>query len=71
MMEGMYNDEVPPLYAFGWVDEESQQVITPFAIPGGTSFLATGTWDTEYAGLQLARAGAEKYCRHERRRPCP
>lgn len=22
MMEGMYNDEVPPLYAFGWVDEE-------------------------------------------------
>ena len=32
MMEGMYNDEVPPLYAFGWVDEESQQVVTPFSI---------------------------------------
>lgn len=60
MMEGMYNDEVPPLYAFGWVDEESQQVITPFAIPGGTSFLATGTWDTEYAGLN-SLAEAEKY----------
>src|SRR5699024_6416937 len=51
MMEGMYDSEVPPLYAFGWVDEESQEVITPFAIPGGTSFLATGEWDTEYQGL--------------------
>ena len=60
MMEGMYNDEVPPLYAFGWVDEESQQVITPFAIPGGTSFLATGTWDTEYAGLN-SLVETEKY----------
>ncbi len=51
MMEGMYDDEVPPLYLFGWVDEASQQVIAPFSIPGGTSFLATGTWDTEYPGL--------------------
>ena len=51
MMEGQYDSETPPLYAFGWVDEESQEVITPFAIPGGTSFLATGTWDTEYPGL--------------------
>ena len=51
---------MPPLYAFGWVDEESQQVITPFAIPGGTSFLATGTWDTEYAGLN-SLAETEKY----------
>ena len=41
MMEGMYDDEVPRLYAFGWVDEENQQVVTPFSIPGGTSFLAT------------------------------
>ena len=55
MMEGMYDSEVPPLYAFGWVDEESQEVLSPIAIPGGTSFLATGTWDTEYMGLnQLA-----------------
>lgn len=60
MMEGMYGDEVPPLYAFGWVDEENQQVITPFAIPGGTSFLATGTWDTEYQGLN-SLAQTEKY----------
>ena len=51
MMEGQYETEAPPLYAFGWVDEESQEVITPFAIPGGTSMLATGTWDTEYPGL--------------------
>ena len=51
MMEGMYADEVPPLYAFGWVDQENQQVVSPFAIPGGTSFLATGTWDTEFPGL--------------------
>ncbi|MEE0845948.1 MAG: cytochrome ubiquinol oxidase subunit I [Eggerthellaceae bacterium] len=56
MMEGMYDSEVPPLYAFGWVDEASQEVISPIAIPGGTSFLATGTWDTEYMGLnQLAQ----------------
>ena len=60
MMEGMYGDEVPPLYAFGWVDEENQQVITPFTIPGGTSFLATGTWDTEYQGLN-SLAQTDKY----------
>lgn len=60
MMEGMYGDEVPPLYAFGWVDEENQQIITPFAIPGGTSFLATGTWDTEYQGLN-SLAQTDKY----------
>lgn len=51
MMEGMYEDEVPPLYAIGWVDEATQEVLAPFSIPGGTSFLATGTWDTEYRGL--------------------
>ena len=60
MMEGMYGDEVPPLYAFGWVDEENQRVIAPFAIPGGTSFLATGTWDTEYQGLN-SLAQTDKY----------
>lgn len=60
MMEGMYDAEVPPLYAFGWVDEESQQVITPFAIPGGTSFLATGAWDTEFLGLNEL-AETDKY----------
>lgn len=60
MMEGMYEDEVPPLYAFGWVDQEGEQVMAPFAIPGGTSFLATGTWDAEYEGLNTL-AQTEKY----------
>lgn len=35
MMEGMYDSEVPPLYAVGIVDEDNQEVIAPFAIPGG------------------------------------
>jgi len=60
MMEGQYDTETPPLYAFGWVDEESGEVIAPFSIPGGTSFLATGTWDTEYPGLNDL-AETEKY----------
>lgn len=50
MMEGMYETEVPELSAFGFVDEASEEAHT-FAIPGGTSFLATGTFDTEYPGL--------------------
>ena len=29
MMEGMYEDEVPPLYAIGWVDEVNERVIAP------------------------------------------
>lgn len=60
MMEGMYDSEVPPLYLFGWVDEENQELIAPLSIPGGTSFLATGTWDTEYLGLNEL-AETEKY----------
>lgn len=51
MMEGMYESEAPDLYLFGWVDEESQEVITLFSIPGGTSFLATGSFDAEFPGL--------------------
>ncbi len=50
MMEGMYNAEVPPLYLGGWVDQATQEVYA-IGIPGGTSFLATGTWDTEFEGL--------------------
>lgn len=61
MMEGMYESEVPPLYAIGIVDEENQEVLAPFAIPGGTSFLATGTWDTEYPGLNEL-AETEQFC---------
>ncbi len=50
MMEGQYETEAPELSAFGFVDEESQEAVT-LGIPGGTSFLATGTWDAEYPGL--------------------
>lgn len=51
LMEGLYDSDVPPLYLFGYVDEATQQVVAPFSIPGGTSFLANGTWDTEFQGL--------------------
>ncbi len=51
MMEGMYDSEAVALYAFGWVDEETGEVLTLFSIPGGTSFLASGSWDTVYPGL--------------------
>ena len=51
MMEGHFDEGSLPLYAFGWVDEENQEVITPFAIPGGTSFLADMDFSTEYPGL--------------------
>ncbi len=54
MMEGLYETEVPELAIGGVVDEQAQET-NAIAIPGGTSFLATGTWDTEYQGLnQLA-----------------
>ena len=49
-MEGQYADEVPPLYFFGYVDEQNQTVIGP-SLPGFTSFLATFTFDTVYPGL--------------------
>lgn len=59
MMEGAYNGEAMPLYAVGWVDEASQEVVAPLAIPGGTSFLASDTFDKEYPGLNdLAKSGA-------------
>jgi cytochrome d ubiquinol oxidase subunit I len=50
MMEGQYETGVPELSLFGWVDQTTQEAIT-LSSPGGTSFLATGTWDTEYPGL--------------------
>ena len=58
-MEGQYEDEVPPLYFFGWVNEDSQEVIG-LGLPGFTSFLATFTFDTEYPGLNTL-AKTEKY----------
>lgn len=50
MMEGLYETEVPGLAIVGGVDESSEE-LSALEIPGGTSFLATGTWDTEYPGL--------------------
>ncbi len=50
MMEGQYETEAPELSLFGFVDEEGEEAVT-LGIPGGTSFLATGTFDTEYPGL--------------------
>ena len=58
-MEAQYEDEAPPLYFFGWVDEENQTVIGP-SLPGFTSFLATFTFDTEYPGLNTL-AESEQY----------
>ena len=58
-MEGMYENEVPPLYLFGWVDEANQQTFGP-GIPGGTSFLANGNFETEYLGLNTL-AQTEQY----------
>lgn len=58
-MEGQYEDEVPPLYFFGWVDEQNQTVIGP-SLPGFTSFLATFTFDAEYPGLNTL-AETEQY----------
>lgn len=49
-MEGQYEDEVPPLYLFGWVDEATGEV-HGLGIPAFTSFLATFTFDAEYPGL--------------------
>ncbi len=60
MMEGMYESEAPPFYILGLVDEQDQRVISPLSIPGATSFLATGTWDTEFPGLNDL-AETEKY----------
>lgn len=59
MMEGMYESEVPGLAIAGYVDEATQEAYT-INLPGGTSFLATGTWDTEYPGL-IDVASMEKY----------
>lgn len=58
MMEGMYETEVPELSLFGIVDEGEEETLS-LAIPGGTSFLATGTWDTVYPGLNELAASPQ------------
>jgi cytochrome d ubiquinol oxidase subunit I len=59
MMEGAYATEAMPLYAFGIVDEVNQKVITPLAIPGGTSFLASNDFSTVYPGMNELAASEE------------
>lgn len=49
-MEGQYEAGPVELSLFGWVDEKTQTTWA-LSIPGGTSFLATGTFDAEYPGL--------------------
>lgn len=51
MMEGHYETGTLPLYAVGWVDEEAQETAAPIALPGFTSFLASGDFNKEYPGL--------------------
>ncbi len=49
-MEGQYEAGPVELSIVGWVDEETQRTYS-IAIPGGTSFLATGDFSAEYPGL--------------------
>lgn len=49
-MEGQYQSGPVELSLFGWVDEENQKTYA-LSIPGGTSFLATFDFGTEYPGL--------------------
>ena len=49
-MEGQYEEGPVALSLFGWVDEEKQETYA-LSIPGGTSFLADQSFETEYPGL--------------------
>ena len=60
MMEGAYDSEAMPLYLIGYVDEDTQTVVAPVAIPGGTSFLASNNFDTVYPGMNQL-AASDKY----------
>ena len=49
--EGVYvANEPAPIYLFGWVDNETQEV-TGLSILGGLSFLVSGDFDTPVKGL--------------------
>lgn len=49
-MEGAFETGTMELSLFGWVDEANETTYT-IGLPGGTSFLASGSFDTEYPGL--------------------
>ena len=60
MMEGHYEADTVPLYLVGIVDEDTQQVIAPVSLQGMTSWLASGSTDTVYPGLNdLASANPD------------
>jgi len=51
-MEAVFDDQTnAPLYLFGWVNEEKQEVNFGIAIPGLLSYLIAGTTDEKVAGL--------------------
>ena len=49
-MEGQWEEGPAEMSLFGWVDEENRVTYT-IGIPGGTSFVASGSFDTPYKGL--------------------
>ena len=51
-MEAVFNDQTnAPLYLFGWVNEENQEVKFGIAIPGMLSYLIGGTTEQKVTGL--------------------
>jgi cytochrome d ubiquinol oxidase subunit I len=57
-MEGQWKDGPTPLSLFGFVDEENQ-ITTSLKLPihGFTSFLASGSFETVYPGLDTLKEG--------------
>jgi cytochrome d ubiquinol oxidase subunit I len=51
-MEAVFDDQAnAPIYLFGWVNEENQNVNFGIAIPGMLSYLISGTTEQKVAGL--------------------
>ena len=51
-MEAVFDDQTnAPLYLFGWVNEENQEVNFGVAVPGLLSYLIAGTTEEQVAGL--------------------
>ena len=51
-MEAVFNDQTnAPLYLFGWVNDEKQEVNFGIAIPGMLSYLISGTTEQKVTGL--------------------
>ena len=51
-MEAVFDDQThAPLYLFGWVNEENQEVNFGIAIPGMLSYLIGGTTEQKVTGL--------------------